>query len=229
MSVVPRTKCWIGCALTTAISVASCAATPVTSYDTESKEQFRKIFTQVLQKFIASKPGPNICLPPMFGYGDNVSETVDVNPDVEMQVPGINSGTSRSAQFKALETAGLVSSTEATRTFNNKPQRILTYRRTAKGLASSQGPSICYARGELDQVVKWKGPAVLGAYQAAFVYYTVKTTDISDWAKSAEIQSAFPATVPIVKGQSAKVRQVIIDLSSEGWDIAEYSKYVQLQ
>ena len=226
---VPRTKCWIGCTLTTALCVASCSATPATSYDTASREQFRRIFTQVLQKFIASTPGPNICLPPLFGYGDNVSETVDVNLDMEMQVPGMSSSTSRSAQFKALETAGLVTSTEATRTFNNKPQRILTYRRTAKGLASSQGPSICYARGELDQVVKWKGPAVLGAYQAAFVYYTVKTSDVADWAKSAEIQSAFPVTVPIVKGETAKVRQAIIDLSSEGWDIAEYSKYVQLQ
>jgi hypothetical protein len=230
VSTVLKTKCLIGCTLMAALVVASCATTPATSYSAASKEQYRKIFNQVLQKYLASKPGPNICLPPLFGYGDIVSDTTDVNPDQEiMQLPGMNSATSRTAQFKALESAGLVSSTESTRTFNNKPQRLLTYRRTAKGLASSQGASICYARGDLDQVVKWKGPAVLGEYQAAFVYYTVKTTHIEDWAKSADIQSAFPTTVPIVKGDSAKVRQAVIDLSSEGWDIAEYSKYVQLQ
>ena len=230
MSVVLKSKCLIGCALIAVLSVVTCAtAAPATSYNAASKEEYRKIFSQVLQKFIASKPGPNICLPPLFGFGESVSDTVDVNLDMEMQLPGMNSATSRSAQLKALEAAGLVSSTESTRTLNNKVQRVLTYRRTAKGLASSQGASICYARGELDQVVKWKGPIVLGEYQAAFVYYTVKTTHVEDWAKSAEIQSAFPTTVPIVKGEAAKVRQAVIDLSSEGWDIAEYSKYIQLQ
>jgi hypothetical protein len=61
------------------------------------------------------------------------------------------------------------------------------------------------------------------------VYYTVKTTRIEDWAKSPDVQSAFPAVIPIVKGEEAKVRQVVIDLSSEGWDIAEYSRYLQMQ
>lgn len=228
MSAVLKTRCLMG--LMAALAVASCATAPVSSYHTAAKDEYRKIFTRVLQQYIASKPGPNICLPPLFGYGDFVSETAVVNPDQEaMQLPGINSGTSRAAQFKALESAGLVSSTESTRPQNNKPLRVLTYRRTAKGVASSQGASICYARGELDQVVKWKGPAVLGEYQAAFVYYTVKTTHIEDWAKSADIQSAFPTTAPIINGEAAKVRQAVIDLSSEGWDIAEYSKYVQLQ
>ncbi len=229
MTVVLRTKRLLGSALLAVVIAGSCGASPVTGYNPAAKDEYRKIFTQVLQKFIASKPGPNICLPPLFGFGDAVSETVDVNLDMEMQVPGMSSATGRPAQLKALETAGLVSSTESTRTFNNKPQQILTYRRTAKGLASSQGAAICYARGELDQVVKWKGPLVLGEYRAAFVYYTVKTTSIADWARSAGIQAAFPTTVPIVKGEAARVRQAVIDLSSEGWDIAEYSKYLQLQ
>ncbi len=77
--------------------------------------------------------------------------------------------------------------------------------------------------------MKWKGPAVLGEYQAAFVYNTVKTTHVEAWAKSAEIQSAYPTTVPIVTGDVPKVRETVIDLSSAGWDIAEYSRYVQLQ
>lgn len=233
MSNVLKIKGLMACALMTVLVVAGCATTPGTSYSAASKEEYQRIFNQVLLKFFASKPGPNICLPPLFGYGDTISDTVDVLPDLEtqlpMQLPGMSSTTSRKAQFKALESAGLVSGTESTRTLNNKLQRVVTYRRTAKGVASSQGPSICYARGELDHVVKWKGPAVLGEYQAAFVYYTVKTTHVEDWATSADIQSAFPTTVPIVKGAVPKVRQAVIDLSSEGWDIAEYSNYVQLE
>jgi hypothetical protein len=152
-----------------------------------------------------------------------------VNPEAE-EIAGANSTVpSRASQFKALEAVGLVSSTESVREVNGKAVRNLTYRRTAKGLAVSQGPSICYARGDLDRVVKWKGPLALGEYQAAFVYYTVKTTRIEEWAKAAEVQSAFPTMKSIVKGEEAKVRQVVIDLSSDGWDIAEYSKYLQMQ
>jgi hypothetical protein len=243
VSTVLKTKCLIGCTLTAALFSAGCATTSATpaaspafsiTYDPAAKEQYRKILTQVLQKNFASKPGPDICLPPLFGFGENVSDTAEVlDAEASFQavpgMPGMSAATSRPAQFKALESAGLVSSTESTRTFNNKTQRVLIYRRTAKGLASSQGPSLCYARGELDQLVKWKGPAVLGEYQVAFVYYTIKVTHVEDWVKSAEIQAAFPATVPIVRSDAGKVRQTVIDLSSEGWDIAEWAKYMQLQ
>jgi hypothetical protein len=207
----------------------TCDASPAVTYDSRAKAVYGPIFTRVLQTFIGSKPGPNICLPPLFGFGDTVTDTADVNPDVEGLPMGINVGASRLSQFKALEAAGLVSSTESTRTVNGKTMRSLTYRRTVKGLAVSQGPSLCYARGELDRIVKWKGPVALGEYQAAFVYYTIKTTHIEDWAKTADVQAAFPAVAPIIKGGEAKVRQVVIDLSSEGWDIAEYSKYLQMQ
>jgi hypothetical protein len=203
-------------------------AAPAVKYDSGAKAAYGPIFSQVLEKFIAAKPGPNICLPPLFGFGDTVNDTATVNPDAEAALMG-NPAASRLAQFKALEAAGLVSSTESSREVNGKTMRTLTYRRTAKGQSVSQGPSICYARGELDHIVKWKGPVALGEYQAAFVYYTVKTAHIEEWAKSPDIQEAFPATKTIVKGEEPKVRQVVIDLSSEGWDIAEYSKYLQLQ
>jgi hypothetical protein len=220
----------IGFLLITALVAAACAAAPpTTTYDPAAKDMYHKIFDQVLQKAIGSKTGENICLPPLFGFGDNVIDTVVVNPDLETPLPGLNPAASRAGQLKALEAAGLVVSSETTRTVNNKPQRMLTYRRTPMGLASSQGASICYARGEFDHLVKWKGPIVLGEYQAAYVYYTVKTTHVEDWAKSPEIQAAFPSTVPIVRGDPAKVRQTVIDLSSDGWDIAEYSKLLQLQ
>jgi hypothetical protein len=221
-------------ALLTCIGIAACAGSPVegprTAYDPAAKETYRRIFVEVLQKDFSAKTGLNICLPPLFGFGDVTSETIDVMPDTESApMPGAYPALSRSAQLRALEAAGLVSSTETTRTVGNRTQRVLTYRRTALGQADSQGGAICYARAELDRVVKWKGPAVLGEYQVAFVYYTVKTVRIEPWAKAADIQAAFPSTSPIVRGEPAKVRQTVIDLSSEGWDIAEWSKYMQLQ
>jgi hypothetical protein len=219
-------------ALALAISpaLASAGGTgPALKYDARAKAEYGPVFTQVLQKFIASRPGLNICLPPLFGFGDTVSESVDVNADLESGVTRFNGDVGRLAQLRALESVGLVTETESTRTANGKTLRILSFRRTAKGEAVSQGPAVCYARGELDRIVKWKGPVAFGEYQAAFVYYTVKTTHIEDWARNADVQAAFPLMVPIVKGDDTKVRQVVVDLSSEGWDIAEYSKYVQLQ
>ncbi len=205
------------------------AAAPAARYDARAKAEYGPIFTQVLQKFIASMPGLNICLPPLFGYGDVVNDTTVVNPDAEGPVVGAGVGTSPTSQLKSLEAAGLVSGIESTREVNGKVVRNVTYRRTAKGLAVSQGPSICYARGELDRIVKWKGPIALGEYQAAFVYYTVKTAHIESWANSPDVQAAFPTMKSVVKGEETKVRQIVIDLSSEGWDVAEYSKFLQMQ
>jgi hypothetical protein len=205
------------------------ATAATVQYSSRAKAELGPVFKQVLEKFIASKPGPNICLPPLFGFGDNVIDVAVVNPDAEGNATAGTGFVSRAVQFKALEEAGLVASTESTREVAGKTVRTLSYRRTGKGLAVSQGPSICYARGELAQVVKWKGPVVLGEYQAAFVYYKVKTTLIEDWAKAPAFQEAFPAVKALGPGEEAKVRQIVIDLSSEGWDIAEYSKYVQLQ
>ena len=84
-----------------------------------------------------------------------MNDTAVVNPDAEESPVGNSFAASRSSQLKALEAAGLVSSTESTREVKGETVRTLTYRRTAKGLAVSQGPSICYARGDLDHIVKW--------------------------------------------------------------------------
>ena len=193
---------------------------------TLGKDGYRKVFTEVLQKSLNAQSGNNLCLPPLFGFGETVNESVEVHVDGE-PAPGV--GGSRQAQLKALESVGLVTGVESVRKTNDKTQRIVTYRRTEQGIANSVGPSFCYARAELDRVVKWKGPIVLGEYQAAFGYYTVTTTPVQEWARSPAILAAFPTVAPIVSGQPAKVRQVAIDLSSDGWDVAEYSKLLQLQ
>ncbi len=80
--------------------------TPPTSYSPELAKEYRAIFTQVLQTFVASKPGPNICLPPLFGFGDTVSDTTEVLPDLGLPTPFAGSVPNRATQLKALESAG---------------------------------------------------------------------------------------------------------------------------
>jgi hypothetical protein len=191
------------------------------------KDEYRRIFADVLWKTLNAKPGNNICLPPIFGFGEAPSDAADVNIDAEPMAS--EAATGRRAQLVALESVGLVSGVESVRKVGNNTQHVMTYRRTAKGNAALVGSAFCYARGEFDAISKWKGPIVLGQYQAAFVYYTTKTVHIDDWARAPAVLAAFPTVAPIVNGAPAKVRQVAIDLSSEGWDVAEYSKFLQLQ
>ena len=73
-----------------------------------------------------------------------------------------------------------------------------------------------------------KGPIALGDYRAAYVYYTTKTGPIAEWAMTPAVVAAFPTVATVVKADTPKVRQIAIDRSSEGWDVAEYTKFIQL-
>jgi hypothetical protein len=208
-----------------AIACTGCANLPSAGM---SKDDYRATFAAVIRKSFDETKTNNLCLPPLFGFGGPAPESVEVNIDNEARLP--QPGTGRYAQFKALESVGLVAGVESERMMNNKPQRFATFRRTEAGSAYFSGNTFCYARVELGEVVKWKGPAVIGEYRAAWVYYTTKTSRVADWANAPAIQAAFPMVGGNLKGtEPAKLRQVAIDLSSEGWDIAEYSKLLQLQ
>ena len=191
------------------------------------KDAYRTLFTEVIRKSLDEQKRNNVCLPPLFGFGDTACRRSKwrwtPNSICRRSLPG------RAAQFKALESVGLVAGVEGERTVNGKVQKYVTYRRTATGASSFSGVTFCYAKAVLDRVVKWKGPVALGDYQAAFVYYTVKTSGVADWARAPAVIAAFPAIAPIVNGEPAKERQIVLDLSSDGWDVAEYSKLLQLQ
>jgi hypothetical protein len=212
-------------ALATLVTLGGCAAgmqgTGV------GKDEYRTLFSDVIRKSLDAQPRNNVCLPPLFGFGETATPSVEVAVDAEFNPPALVPG--RAAQFKALESVGLVSGVEGERTVNGKVQKYVTYRRTATGASSFSGVTFCYAKATLDRVVKWKGPVALGDYKAAFVYYTVKTSGIADWARAPAVIAAFPAVASIVNGEPAKERQIVLDLSSDGWDVAEYSKLLQLQ
>ena len=211
---------------TTLVGVALLVGCATTGYPTRDKETYRALFAGVIATSLDRHEGNNVCLPPLFGFGPVATETVEVNVDNDAKTP--QSPLGRRVQLDALANEGLVTATETTRPINGKPQRFVIYQKTDLGRSFGVGNTLCYGRAALDRVVKWKGPAIIGEYQAAFVYYTVKTTVVAPWAKSPAVIAAFPTVAAIVRGEP-KERQVVIDLSSEGWGIAEYSKLLQLE
>jgi hypothetical protein len=212
----------LGAALAAAALCSGCAVTSV-----PSKDEYRAIFTQVVRKSFDESKVNNVCLPPLFGLGPLGPEAIEINLENDFRT--LQSPLGRASQMKALESVGLVVGVESERMLNNKPQKVVTYRRTDKGATYFSGGTFCYARAELDSIVKWKGPVVLGEYRVAWVYYTTRTTALADWAQTPAVLAAFPTVAAMVKGDAPKTRQIAIDLSSEGWDVAEYSKFLQMQ
>ena len=209
-----------------ALACGGCATGSLQSTG-RSKAEYVATFSAVMQKSFRDSSDNNVCLPPLFGYPGNPAETVEVNVDNEIAFPV--PGTSRNTQLKALESVGLVVGTPSEKTIANKVQKVVTYRRTPLGDTYWFNANLCYARAELDTIVKWKGPLVLGDYQVAWVYYTTRTGRVAEWARAPQVMAAFPTVRTFLTETTPKVRQTAIDLSSEGWDIAEYAKYLQLQ
>jgi hypothetical protein len=208
-------------AIATGMLAAGCATSGPTAL---SKASYSETFSDVLRKSFAETKNDNVCLPQLFGFGNVATDSAEVGPDNASGVMLPN----RNAQFKALESVGLVSGVESERTVAGKAQHFTTYRRTAQGEATFFNATFCYARIEFDRVVKWKGPVILGDYRVAWVYYAAKPGHVADWARAPAIIAAFP-TVKAFLNDPPKERQVAIDLSSEGWGIAEYSKLLQVQ
>jgi hypothetical protein len=189
-----------------------------------SKEQYRKIFSDVIAKFLSSQKADNICLPAIY-FRSGGSESIELNQrqiDLSPSAP-----TGQASQLKALEDVGLVTSISSERMVNNKPESFRIYRRTEKGNRFFSEGRFCYGRAELNRIVKWKGPATFGEYKIVWVYYTAKNTDIAEWVTTPAILAAFPTAKSTLQDEPDKVRQVLIDLTSEGWEVNEWSRVLQ--
>ena len=189
-----------------------------------SKAEYQRIFTEAIQKSFAARTEGNVCLPPMYWTGGptgwiEVSQRV---LDASAQSP-----TGQAAQMKALEEAGLIAGAPTQRTVAGRTEAYVRYIRTDKGNAVFFENRFCYARAELDRIVKWRGPAVFGEYQIAWVYFTARTSKVADWAATASFQAAFPTARSTLHDEPQKVRQALIDLTSEGWEVNEWSRVLQ--
>jgi len=188
------------------------------------KEEYRKIFSDAISQSLSAKKTNNICLTPIY-FGANGSQPIELNQKFVDSAQSMPTG--QAAQLEALEEAGLMKSIPTERTVNNKTEFFRSYTRTAKGNQYYSENRFCYGRAELNKIVKWKGPAAFGDYKIAWVYYTAKITNVADWVTTPAILAAFPTAKSTLQDDPDKVRQALIDLSSEGWEVNEWSKVLQ--
>jgi len=204
-----------------ALTLAVCAASTLASDSHPTKEEYRKIFSDVIQKMLNESKESNVCLPTQFYWGEDGTRPYDISEN------NFNSGRGgpggQVMQMKALQEAGLVMSASGVRTVGNKTENILSFSLTDAGKSFFNKGFLCYAHADLNRLIKWKGPAVFGEYKVAWVYYSVKLRDVASWAKSPAIQEAFPTAKATISSDNEKVRSAIVDLSSEGWDVNEFS------
>jgi hypothetical protein len=208
-------------ALVLCLSLWSCFAS---AQPRPNKAEYKKIFSDAISNSLSSQKSNNVCLPPM-NFGSGGSNSIELNQRIMDASPSAPTG--QASQLNALEEAGLVTSVPSERTINNKIESFRGYKRTEKGNRYYSEGRFCYGRAELNRIVKWKGPAIFGEYKIAWVYYTAKTTNIAEWATSPAILAAFPSAKSTLQDDPDKIRQVLIDLSSEGWEVNEWSKVLQ--
>ncbi len=184
-----------------------------------SKQEYEEVFAQAIAKSFAASRANNVCLPQMFwtnaGY-------------IEIQEPAAGTPPAGlAAQLAALNEAGLVYRSTSERTVNNRTTTYVRYTRTAKGNQYFANGRFCYGHAQLRKILKWRGPAVLGEYAIAWVYYTAKAANVAEWAEDPGIQQAFPDVRSTLHAETDKVRQALIDLTSEGWEVNEWSRVLQ--
>ncbi len=77
---------------------------------------------------------------------------------------------------------------------------------------------LCYAKRAVEKIVKWEGPMKFGNYQEAGVKYLYRIVDLADWAKTPEIQTAFPSIKEWLDGAGNTQQSHTVKLTSEGWE-----------
>lgn len=159
--------------------------------------------------------------------------------EFDKKMGGAFGGAGPAGRMEALASQGLVSSSEVENPVSSlmgKPtgrtQKVTRYVLTDKGreyFRESRGGyskpgegevrgELCYGNKALDKVVKWEGPMKLGDYQEASVKYLYRIEGLADWAKSDEVQSAFPNVKEWVAGAGNKQQSHGVRLTSVGWE-----------
>lgn len=147
----------------------------------------------------------------------------------------------RAKQMAALEAAGLAKGEDAdvkVKNYMGKPIGVtskvrrysltdaakpyLKEREVRPSLFADQSPKketdLCWGKESLDKVVKWEGTIKLGDYQESGVIYTYKLDNLATWAKTPEIQAAFPFVKTTLEGAGSNELKRGVTLTSEGWE-----------
>ena len=87
----------------------------------------------------------------------------------------------------------------------------------ATGKPQPSRGDLCYGKLELDKVSSWDGPTQVEGRQEATVRYTYTVGDVSAWAKTAAMASAFPAIPNVTAGATQQALSTTFVLGDKGW------------
>ncbi|MCL2636040.1 MAG: hypothetical protein FWD50_05360 [Betaproteobacteria bacterium] len=137
-------------------------------------------------------------------------------------------GSSSGKRMAALEAVGLVKSEDVAKakikryTLTDAAKPFVQEKEVdsfgLSGNTKTKQTDLCWGKKALDKVVKWEGPMKFGDYQEAGVTYTYKINSLADWAKSPEVQAAFPSVKSILDGAGKREEEHAVKLTSQGWE-----------
>lgn len=141
-------------------------------------------------------------------------------------------------QMAVLEAAGLVKSEDTEVDIMGKPNgakaKIKRYTLTDAAMPFAQErvvssknldddtderkTALCWGKKVLDKIVKWESTMKFGDYQEAGITYTYRVNNLADWAKTPNVQTAFPVLKSILDGVGSKESKHTIKQTSQGWE-----------
>ena len=139
-------------------------------------------------------------------------------------------------KLAALEQAGLVHGSDTTAVVHSlldplrgvgPVQPVKRYELTQNGTkyfqqfsgTFGQTSGFCYGQKSVDSIVKWTEPAKIGASSQTEVTYTYKIVGSAAWARSPEVQQAFPDIRMTISGISKTTEVAGLQLTSAGWAV----------
>ena len=156
---------------------------------------------------------------------------------VDLQESDRGQGIVRGSQMAALEKAGLARSHETeieiTPLSGTRPvkAKVLRYELTDDGKKFYQEKEvsgligekesrgdICFGQQALDTVVRTEGPITVADKKEMTLYYTYKIENLADWAKSPDVQNAFPGILSTLNGAGKTTLNQNLVLTDHGWE-----------
>jgi hypothetical protein len=133
-------------------------------------------------------------------------------------------------RMAAFESAGVVKSSEATampqNSFAREPISVKRYDLTESGKkyleqipgAFGTFSALCYARENVDSIVKWNEPETTGGFSMTIVTYTYRLANVADWAKDDRVVALYPEIKREFDGEKTQQRAIGLQLTNKGWD-----------
>lgn len=77
--------------------------------------------------------------------------------------------------------------------------------------------SLCYGRRSMAKLVRWEGPAKLGAYWTVRAFYTYELSDVAAWASAPAVQAYYDQIPDDVRGEGRQEIAAILTFTDGRW------------